>query len=41
MYTLMGVGKSSVGRRKKGKNKNITSDIGVSVTSTRGKLEVQ
>ena len=30
-----------VGRRTKGKNKNITSDIGVSVTSTRGKLEVQ
>ena len=32
-----------VGRRTKGKKKNITSlksDAGVSVTSTRGKLEV-
>ena len=34
---------ASVGRRTKGKNKNITSlksDAGVSVMSTRGKLEV-
>ena len=39
----MGIGNSCGGRRTKGKKENITplkSDTGVSVTSTRGKLEV-
>ena len=43
IQSLMRIGKSSVGRKTKGKKKNIASlksDTGLSLTSTRGKLEV-